>query len=80
MIFTLEDYTSGKINAGTYTFNYEVTTGSTDPDLTKPFSFTLTLEDPCMTATVQRPEFKWFQEYTISDVDQHFNFADDFKR
>ena len=75
--FTLDDYSSGDIVPGTYTFTYSVTTGSPDAPLTKTFTFDFILSDACETSVITIPTIT-DQSYTISDVTQSFNFETDF--
>ena len=66
------------ITPGDYVFTYSVTSvGSTAGALTKSFSFTLTLSDPCATVGLTTPTFS-DQVYTISDVTQSLTFSSDF--
>jgi len=70
-------YNAGELTPGEYTFTYKVSTGSSDAALNQDFSFTLTLVDPCATATVSQPTFT-AQEYTITDETKVMTFSSDF--
>lgn len=55
-----------------------MSTGGSDPSLTKQFSFELTLEDYCKPASINKPPSITNLEYTITDVSKTTTFSSDF--
>ena len=50
--FTPQDYTTNGLTPGEYTYTFDVSTGDSDPGLTKQFSFKVILIDGCLTPVV----------------------------
>lgn len=67
LVFTETDFSDNGLAPGTYTFTYDVTTGSSDAPLTKQFFFTVTLVDPCLSATFTNTPVFADQELTLTD-------------
>ena len=71
--FTPENYHVDNLSPGNYVYTFDVSTGTTDVStgsttaLTKSFTVTVTLIDPCITPTVTQPT-TGPQTYTITNV------------
>ena len=69
LTFTSAQYENLVVAPGTYTFNYQVTTDSSVPELTKPLSFDLILTDVCdPPTTFELSSTNADISYTITDT------------
>ena len=64
--FTPNDYTVNELIPGDYVYEFDVSTGDTE-ELTKQFTFTVTLDEPCHQPIIVKPVTSE-QSYTITDL------------
>ena len=75
--FTPVDYTDKKIAPGNYVYTFDVSTDDNQADLTKQFTVTVTLEDPCISPDVTQPTTT-AQSYTITDAAGSYSLSPQF--
>jgi hypothetical protein len=74
--FTPDNYHIDKLTPGDYVYTFDVSTGPT-PELTKQFTVTVTLQDPCITPIVTEPTTAP-QSHTITDYEESYPLSDQF--